>query len=127
MRTMKEVGAHLRELRKSCGLSLPKAAERAGMAHVVIGSDERGDRRPSIDQLARLYAAYGHEIIAVPVGSTVVPPGVPVRDVVMTDDQLADALRGIADRVQARLPMLDAAELAALRAQLVKQRDGGAS
>lgn len=98
MKDMKAVGAHLRTLRNAAGLSLPAAAEKTGMPAVVIGSYERADRRPGVDQLAKVYAAYGYELRAVPFGATVVEGPVPAATV-LTDEQIAVALRSLADHL----------------------------
>lgn len=78
----------LRELRTLHRLSLEGAARKSGMPAVVIGSYERGNRRPTPDALRKLLAIYGYELAFVPVG-TVVQPGV------------AEALRTLADQVEA--------------------------
>ena len=97
MKTMEEIGAHLRELRKAAGLSLPQAAARAGMATVVLGSYERADRRPGVDQLAKVYAAYGFELRPVPIGT----PGEADAGRVWTPDEIAATLASIARSVTA--------------------------
>lgn len=55
----KELGAHMRGIRQSQGLSLEKAAEKYGIPAVVIGSYERADRNPNTPNLIAWLAAFG--------------------------------------------------------------------
>lgn len=92
----REIYDLLRQLRNTTGLSLEQAAEKFGIAAVVIGSYERGDRHPTVDKLNRLLGCYGYEIAAVPLGAVIVPPtgpGTPPR--VWTEQDVADTLRSI--------------------------------
>jgi transcriptional regulator with XRE-family HTH domain len=79
----------LRELRGLRQLSLTGAAEKSGLAAVVIGSYERGERRPTPEVLRRLLGAYGYELAIVPAGAAV-PVGV------------VEALRALADDFERR-------------------------
>ncbi|MER7278337.1 helix-turn-helix transcriptional regulator [Dactylosporangium sp. NPDC000244] len=76
----------LRELRTQHNLSLEGAARKSGLAAVVIGSYERGDRRPTPDALRKLLRVYGYKLAFVPVDAPV-------------ETGVADTLRSLADRI----------------------------
>lgn len=88
----------LRELRHASGLSLARAEQQFGIKAVVLGSYERGDRTPYADRLDACLAFYGYELRAVPIGATVIEGPVPAATV-LTDEQIAAALRSLADHI----------------------------
>lgn len=51
---LQQVGAALRSARKRAGLSQEKLALKAGVDRTYVGGIERGERNPSILNLARL-------------------------------------------------------------------------
>ncbi|MFZ5540880.1 MAG: helix-turn-helix transcriptional regulator [Pseudomonadota bacterium] len=53
----------LREARRRAGLSQEALAELAGLHRTYVGSIERGERNVSIDNMERLAAALGRDII----------------------------------------------------------------
>lgn len=91
---MHPVVAQLRELRKAAGLSLQQMERQHGIAAVVVGSYERGDRRPTVEAVQRLLDIYGHQLVAVPRARTL-----DGRPTVRTPQQICDVLRAIADQV----------------------------
>ena len=118
------IALQIRELRKAAGLSLQRIEETRGIPAVVLGSYERGDREPSAFKIDTILRLFGYELRAVPIGATVVEGPVPAATV-LTDEQIAAALRSLADHLDpAQGP--DATSLAALRGRLVEQRAGGA-
>lgn len=56
---LQQVGAALRSARKQAGLSQEKLALKAGVDRTYVGGIERGERNPSILNLARLANAIG--------------------------------------------------------------------
>lgn len=86
------VVAKLRDLRHAAGLTLEQVARVHGIPGVVLGSYERGDRRPSIDRVQEVLDIYGYDLIAVPKAR---PNGRTVR----TAEQMTAMLRAIADQL----------------------------
>lgn len=79
----------LRELRQAAGLSLGQIEEKFGIAAVVLGSYERGDREPPLRKLVHILSLYGYRLEAVPVGAQVIrPPADMVSDLRAIADQL---------------------------------------
>lgn len=95
---MHPVMAQLRDLRKAAGLSQQQVERRHGIKAVVVGSYERGDRRPTIDSLQQLLDVYGYQLVAVPRERTL-----DGRPTVRTAQQICDLLRAIADQVDPEL------------------------
>jgi transcriptional regulator with XRE-family HTH domain len=67
-------GAHpacrrLRTERTAAGLSLQQLADISGIAAVVIGSYERGDRNARLRDTDRLLAPFGLEVVVRPIGA----------------------------------------------------------
>jgi transcriptional regulator with XRE-family HTH domain len=60
-------GAHLKRIREATGLSLNEASNQAGMSRAHLVGLERNTRKPSLDALEALLAAYGHTLVIVPV------------------------------------------------------------
>ncbi len=58
-RYMPRVGERMRNVRKSKGWTLQNAAKHTGLSPAVIGSYERAQRNPTIDQLAVIAEGYG--------------------------------------------------------------------
>lgn len=71
MPTPDPIAEQMRAARQRRGWSLRAMAERSGISEVVIGSWERGDRRPSLPQVRRWLAALGHDLIAVGPGGDI--------------------------------------------------------
>jgi transcriptional regulator with XRE-family HTH domain len=92
------IALQIRKLRKAAGLSLQKIEETRGIPADVIGSYERGDREPSAYKLDTILRLFGYELRAVPIGATVVEGPVPAATV-LTGEQIADALRSLADHL----------------------------
>jgi transcriptional regulator with XRE-family HTH domain len=61
-----QVCKQMKDLRLACGLTLAEAATLAGVAPMVLGSYERGDRRPPLDKLEIILNSYGYTVAAVP-------------------------------------------------------------
>ena len=53
------LGRRLRELRQTTGLSQEKFAAKAGLDRTYYAGIERGERNPSVKQLAKIAAALG--------------------------------------------------------------------
>ncbi len=53
------VAAELKSRREAAGLSMSKAAEKAGLAVSFVSYLESGKRKPTVETLARLAWAYG--------------------------------------------------------------------
>ena len=58
----KSLGAYMRNVRNRQGLSLQRFEEQFDMAAVLVGSYERGDRNPGVDQLLRWTAALDQRV-----------------------------------------------------------------
>lgn len=56
----------MRDLRRAARLSLTQAERAFGVAAVVIGSYERGDRNPPLAKLEEILNFYGYTVAAVP-------------------------------------------------------------
>ena len=56
------IAAQMRTIRQRLGWSLERASEKTGVAAVVIGSWERGERHPAIDKMRPILTAYGYRI-----------------------------------------------------------------
>lgn len=105
MTTPHPVYALLRKLRRAKGLSLQQFEEQHGIAAVVVGSWERGDRKPSIDRVDEVLRIYGYELRAVPIGAQVVDPTDPHTALhLMTDEQMSSTLRRIATQIDDHRP-----------------------
>lgn len=98
MTTMHPVIAKLRELRRAAGLSLQQVERSHGIKAVVIGSYERGDRRPTIDSLQQVLDIYGYQLVAVPRDRSLGG-----RPTIRTPEQITDLLRAIADQFDPQL------------------------
>jgi transcriptional regulator with XRE-family HTH domain len=96
----------LRQLRQATGLSLLKLEEKHGITAGVVGSWERGDRRPTVDALQRVLDVYGYDLVAVPRHR--VPGGAPV---VRTAADMTTLLRKSAEALQMIADQLDPEEL----------------
>ncbi len=55
----KQFGERLRELRLARGLSQEKLAFKSGMHRTYLGSNERGERNPSLKNIAAIAEALG--------------------------------------------------------------------
>ena len=55
------VGARIRQLRKSAGLTQEQLARRAGMDYKYLGSVERGERNVTLENIERIVKALGVE------------------------------------------------------------------
>lgn len=95
----------LRELRRTAGLSLMDIERQHGIPAVVVGSYERGDRRPTVEALQRLLDIYGHQLVAVPRERTL-----DGRPTVRTAAQITAVLRAIADQLEPEVLPLPATE-----------------
>lgn len=62
----------LRSLRHASGLSLAGVEKTHGIAAVVLGAYERGDREPPLRKLDHVLACYGYQLTAVPIDDTAV-------------------------------------------------------
>lgn len=114
----------LRELRTAAGLSLQGMQEEHFIPAVVIGSYERGDRKPSVNRLDEILHIFGYELVAVPIGSTVLPSG---QAHVWTHDEAATVLASIAAFLATDGPTrVDPAVLADVTRRIAEQRTGGA-
>lgn len=82
----------LRRLREAAGLSLTDVQRQTGIKAVVVGSYERGQRNPQVSTLRELFAFYGYDLTATPIGQKSVRPL----------DDIAGDLRGIADYLESR-------------------------
>ena len=56
-------------LRKKLGLSIRRAAERAGLTPMSLAAYERGERTPPSWVLPLVFAVYGHDLVPVPHGT----------------------------------------------------------
>jgi transcriptional regulator with XRE-family HTH domain len=84
----------IRDLRKSAGWSLERAADYIGIPAVVLGSYERGDRMPPLPKLDDILYAFGYELHATPTH----------RAVVRLPTDMAAELRMIAEMLESRVP-----------------------
>lgn len=91
---MHPVVALLRDLRQAARLSLQQVERKFDIPAVVLGSWERGDRRPTVDGIQRVLDVYGWELVAQPRDRT--RDGGPT---VRTPAQNAAILRAIADQL----------------------------
>jgi transcriptional regulator with XRE-family HTH domain len=82
----------LRDLRGASHLSLDQAAKRYGIAAVVLGSYERGDRNPPLRKLEEILNNYGYTLVAIPKD----------YDAVRLIGNISRELRGIADALEAQ-------------------------
>ena len=60
-------GALLAQARRRAGLSQDEVAQRAGTSRPTLSSYEHGHRSPILSTAARILAASGHELAAVPI------------------------------------------------------------
>ena len=51
-------GLRLRELRKECGFTQEKVAERLGVTRTTVGAYERNEKTPSLEVLERIAVIY---------------------------------------------------------------------
>lgn len=79
------------DLRRNTAMSLQTAGARLGVAAVVLGSYERGDRVPTVPILERILAGYGFDLLAA-------PKGTPAALTQVASDT-AGQLRTLADRL----------------------------
>lgn len=63
--TPEEIRVHMRRVRLSDYGSLSMAEQKTGLANVVIGAWERGDRNPPLTQLHRWTEAFGQTLLVV--------------------------------------------------------------
>lgn len=77
----------MRDRRHAAGLSLGDVQRVYGIPAVVLGSYERGDRRPPLVMVDRILAIYGYRLTVVPDNGT------------PTAADLANQLRTIADQL----------------------------
>lgn len=135
------IARQMRVARERRGWSLEKAGEELGMPAVVIGSYERGDRHPPLENLRRWVEAMGYRLQVVgPESATVAGYGDAVGSdgstwlefaVECADERIVCAGREDADRIAAVVPGANvverqvyaspwrpAAELAALDEQI---------
>jgi transcriptional regulator with XRE-family HTH domain len=90
----------LKDLRLASGLSLAAASALSNVSSIVLGSYERGDRRPPLDKLEQIFNTYGYTRAAVPTHFKAVQlPG-----------DMADTLRTIADQLERTAKGKSAAE-----------------
>lgn len=80
----------IRSLRRACGHSLDDASALTGYPAVVLGSYERGDRRPSLAKVENILNAYGYTLTAVPKDF----------DAVRLPGDIAQELRAIASQIE---------------------------
>jgi len=83
----------MRNLRRAAGISLQAFEAKTGIPGVVVGSYERGDRIPPLSKLEAIFAAFGYQLVAVPIGTAA------VRE---APDMVAD-LHAIADQLAQKL------------------------
>jgi transcriptional regulator with XRE-family HTH domain len=80
----------MRDLRRAGGWSLADAEKVTGVAHIAIGSYERGDRNPSLTKAEQVLNGYGYTLVAIPKD----------QDAVRIPGDMASELRAIADQIQ---------------------------
>jgi transcriptional regulator with XRE-family HTH domain len=94
-RDMHPVVALLRELREAAGLSLHDVERMYGVKATVVGSYERGNRRPTVEAVQRLLDFYGHDLVTVPRDRAA-----DGRPTVRSATQITTVLRQIADQLE---------------------------
>ena len=97
----------MRELRNAAGLSLQQLERQHGMKAMSVGSWERGDRHPPVEQIQRLLDIYGYDLVAVPKARRVNG-----RPTIRTAADITLALRTTSDMLQTIADQLDPEELA---------------
>jgi len=103
-RSVARLGARIRQLRKSRGMTIVQLAEASGLSHPFISQLERGLARPSMSSLFRIAQTLGtdqHVLLADSVPAGVEAPAPVVR---RSDDGAAEASNG---SVQALVPGSD--------------------
>lgn len=98
----------IRELRRAAGLSLTEAANRTGVPAIVLGSYERGDRKPPLTKVDEILAGYGYVLAAVPNGF----------DAVRLRADMASELRAIASQLEKEGKNSDVLEMSRPTARL---------
>jgi transcriptional regulator with XRE-family HTH domain len=92
--------ARMRELRHAAGLTLNQIARKHDIPAVVVGSYERGDRQPNLNQADRVLRMFGYRLTiepAAPGGNGHTGNG--AVDMVLTRSEMAAALHQIADQI----------------------------
>jgi len=92
------IGAKFRELRQAMGLSLSQFETKFGISAVVMGSYERGDRRPSLEKADELLrTAFGKKLIVVDCDYEETS-----HEIVRTPLEMASALEDVARQLRER-------------------------
>jgi transcriptional regulator with XRE-family HTH domain len=87
------IGAYIREQREQAKISLRQLAQAAGVSNPYLSQIERGLRRPSADILQQIARGLRISAEALYVQAGFLedrPPGVGVRDAVLTDPELTE-------------------------------------
>lgn len=94
------IGATIRELRRSRGLTLVQLADRTGLSHPFLSQLERGHARPSMVSLERIALALDtSQVQLLAAGAGLLPDGEPTAEIMRREE----GVRGPFSRGEARL------------------------